>query len=144
MNQAPNDTRPTARLQSLGQSLWLDNITRDMLADGTLADMISSLSVTGLTSNPSIYHNALKASSSYDAAIAEKVGRSLTSEAIFLNWPAKTCARLPVCFALSTKPLGALTAGSRLRSRHCWPTTPQQLLNQQKHSMLRPAVTISL
>ena len=85
MNQPPNDTRPTARLQSLGQSLWLDNITRDMLADGTLAEMISSLSVTGLTSNPSIYHNALKASSSYDAAIAEKVGRSLTSEAIFFE-----------------------------------------------------------
>ena len=50
----------TQQLHQLGQSLWLDNITRGMLDDGTLARYIRDLSVTGLTSNPSIYNAAVK------------------------------------------------------------------------------------
>ncbi len=62
--------RNTQALQALGQSLWLDNITRDMLADGTLARYIAELSVTGLTSNPTIFEHAIGHGSFYDEAIA--------------------------------------------------------------------------
>ncbi len=58
------------RLNELGQSLWLDNITRDLLNNGTLARYISSgLSVTGLTSNPTIFDHAISKSASYDADV---------------------------------------------------------------------------
>ena len=61
----------TRRLHEPGQSLWIDNISRDMLADGTLARYIDEYSVTGLTSNPTIFEKAIGAGSSYDAQIAE-------------------------------------------------------------------------
>ena len=68
----------TRRLASLGQSLWLDTITRDMLENGTLARYIAELDVTGLTSNPTIYDKAIGGSSLYDAdvAAASRAGRS--------------------------------------------------------------------
>src|SRR5438309_11818729 len=70
------------RLHELGQSLWLDNITRDRLSSGTLQRYIDELSVTGLTSNPTIFDQAIKNSSAYDAQIREKLhGRS--GEALF-------------------------------------------------------------
>ena len=59
----------TKTLYNLGQSLWLDNITRDLLDSGTLKRYISDLSVTGLTSNPTIFDKAIKSSTAYDAAI---------------------------------------------------------------------------
>jgi transaldolase len=52
--------KATQRLHDLGQSLWLDNITRGLLTKGTLRHYISELSVTGLTSNPTIFDNAIK------------------------------------------------------------------------------------
>ena len=61
--------RATQLLHEMGQSLWLDNITRDLLNDGTLKRYIAELSVTGLTSNPTIFDHAIKNSSSYDSAI---------------------------------------------------------------------------
>jgi transaldolase len=63
--------KATARLHELGQSLWLDNITRKMLGDGTLKGYIEELSVTGLTSNPTIFDKAISGGDSYDAQIAE-------------------------------------------------------------------------
>ena len=54
-------------MHDLGQSLWLDNITRDLLDTGTLKRYIDELSVTGLTSNPTIFDQAIKKSASYDA-----------------------------------------------------------------------------
>ncbi len=63
--------KATARLHELGQSLWLDNITRTMLGDGTLQGYIDELSVTGLTSNPSIFEKAISGGDSYDEQIAE-------------------------------------------------------------------------
>jgi transaldolase len=70
--------RPTQQLHDLGQSLWLDNITRALLTSGTLKRYIDELSVTGLTSNPTIFDNAISKSSDYDLAIREAlmVGRS--------------------------------------------------------------------
>jgi transaldolase len=63
--------KATARLHELGQSLWLDNITRTMLGDGTLKGYIEELSVTGLTSNPTIFDKAISAGDTYDEQIAE-------------------------------------------------------------------------
>src|ERR1700738_219626 len=65
--------KPTAKLHDLGQSLWLDNITRDLLESGTLARYIAELSVTGLTSNPTIFDHAIHGSAGYDAAIRSKL-----------------------------------------------------------------------
>ena len=68
----------TRDLHDLGQSLWIDNITRDMLDDGTLARYIAELSVTGLTSNPTIFEQAIGAGNAYDDADrrARRAGRS--------------------------------------------------------------------
>src|SRR5215203_3980847 len=63
--------KPTQQLHELGQSLWLDNITRAMLRDGTLARYVEELSVTGLTSNPTIFDKAISAGDDYDEQIAE-------------------------------------------------------------------------
>ncbi len=65
---------PTRKLHDLGQSLWLDNITREMLNSGTLKHYIDELSVTGLTSNPTIFDNAIRHSSMYDADIQASSG----------------------------------------------------------------------
>ena len=65
--------KATQALHNLGQSIWLDNITRDLLDSGTLKRYIDELSVTGLTSNPTIFDHAIKNSTAYDAAIREKL-----------------------------------------------------------------------
>src|SRR5260370_41328492 len=66
---------PTKKLHDLGQSLWLDNITRDMLNSGTLKRYIDELSVTGLTSNPTIFDSAIRKSTMYDADIQASSGK---------------------------------------------------------------------
>ncbi|HKH64308.1 MAG TPA: transaldolase [Solirubrobacterales bacterium] len=68
--------KPTQRLHELGQSLWLDNITRPMLRDGVLEGYIRDLSVTGLTSNPSIFDKAIGAGDAYDEQIAEEAPKA--------------------------------------------------------------------
>jgi len=75
----------TQALHELGQSLWLDNITRDLLTSGTLKRYIDELSVTGLTSNPTIFDQAIKASPAYDAAIREKLKAGKSGEALFFE-----------------------------------------------------------
>lgn len=77
--------KATQLLHNIGQSLWLDNITRDLLDSGTLQRYISELSVTGLTSNPTIFEHAIKNSSSYDAAIKEKVSRGKSGSELFFE-----------------------------------------------------------
>jgi transaldolase len=66
--------KPTQKLHELGQSLWVDNITRPMLAEGTLKGYIEELSVTGLTSNPTIFDKAIGAGDAYDQQISEVSG----------------------------------------------------------------------
>ena len=75
----------TRRLHGLGQSLWLDNITRDLLDSGRLKRHINELSVTGLTSNPTIFDHAIKESAAYDAAIRAKDRNGLSAEALFFE-----------------------------------------------------------
>lgn len=77
--------KPTAALLDAGQSLWLDNITRDLLDGGTLARYVAELSVTGLTSNPTIFNQAIKQSRTYDAAIRAGVAAGRTGEALFFD-----------------------------------------------------------
>src|SRR6266699_3260956 len=77
--------KATELLHNLGQSLWLDNITRDLLNSGTLKRYIDELSVTGLTSNPTIFDHAIKNSSVYDAPIREKLGTGKSGEALFFD-----------------------------------------------------------
>ena len=73
----------TRALQDLGQSLWIDNITRTMLADGTLRRYIADLSITGLTSNPTIFEQAMAKGDAYDAQIAELSRKGQRGEALF-------------------------------------------------------------
>jgi len=75
----------TESLHGLGQSLWLDNITRTLLVSGTLARYIQDLSVTGLTSNPTIFEHAIGASDSYDAGIRVLATAGLSDEDIFFE-----------------------------------------------------------
>jgi transaldolase len=77
--------KATKRLHDSGQSIWLDQLTRELLASGTLARYVSELSVTGLTSNPTIFDHAIGTSEDYDAAIREKTAAGLSGEALFFE-----------------------------------------------------------
>jgi transaldolase len=77
--------RATQQLHDLGQSLWLDNITRDLLDRGTLKRYIDDLSVTGLTSNPTIFDHAIKNSAAYDAPIRQKLLKGKSGEDLFFE-----------------------------------------------------------
>lgn len=76
---------PTQELHDLGQSLWLDNITRTMLDDGTLKRYIDELSVTGMTSNPTIFEKAVTAGDSYNAQMDELREKGLDPEPLFFE-----------------------------------------------------------
>ncbi len=75
----------TGQLHELGQSLWLDNITRDILDDGTLARHIKEYSLTGLTSNPTIFDKAISGTDAYDQAIREKAEAGKSGEDLFVE-----------------------------------------------------------
>jgi transaldolase len=77
--------KPTKQLHDLGQSIWLDNITRDLLDNGTLERYIKEFSVTGLTSNPTIFDHAIKNSSAYDADIRSKPASRASVETLFFE-----------------------------------------------------------
>jgi len=77
--------KPTQKLHDLGQSLWLDNITRDLLKSGTLRHYRDELSVTGLTSNPTIFDHAIKNSTAYDDAIRQKLAGGKSGEELFFE-----------------------------------------------------------
>src|SRR5215470_10464001 len=77
--------KATELLHNLGQSLWLDNITRDLLNKGTLKHYIDDFSVTGLTSNPTIFDHAIKNSTAYDDAIRRKLGEGKAGEELFFE-----------------------------------------------------------
>jgi transaldolase len=77
--------KATQQLHNLGQSLWLDNITRDLLNNGTLQRYIAELAITGLTSNPTIFDHAIKNSSSYDRAIRDYATKGKSGEELFFE-----------------------------------------------------------
>ena len=75
----------TRQLHDLGQSLWLDNITREILDDGTLEGYIAKYSVTGLTSNPTIFDEAIGGTNAYDADILAKAEQGKSGEELFVE-----------------------------------------------------------
>lgn len=77
--------KATQRLHDLGQSLWLDNITRGLLADGTLRRYIDELAITGLTSNPTIFHHAIGETTLYDDALRRKLRPGRSGEDLFFE-----------------------------------------------------------
>ncbi len=97
----------TDQLYRMGQSLWLDNITRGLLDSGTLQKYIDELSVTGLTSNPTIFDHAIKNSNFYDAAIQQKVKEGKNGEALFFELAIEDLTRAADIF----KPIHERTNG---------------------------------
>src|SRR5436309_14699768 len=79
--------KPTQQLHDLGQSLWLDNITRELLTSGTLRRYIDEFSVTGLTSNPTIFDLAIRNGNFYDDSIRQKTAQRKSSEDLFFELP---------------------------------------------------------
>ncbi len=92
--------KPTQQLHDLGQSLWLDNITRRLLTSGTLRHYIGDLSVTGLTSNPSIFDLAIKNSTFYDDAIRQKTNEGKSGERLFFELAIEDLAQAADLFRL--------------------------------------------
>jgi transaldolase len=90
--------KATQALHNLGQSIWLDNFTRELLDSGTLKRYINELSVTGLTSNPPIFDHAIKNSAAYDAAIREKVSKGTSGEALFFDLALEDITRAAALF----------------------------------------------
>jgi transaldolase len=91
--------KATEMLHNLGQSIWLDNITRELLDTGTLKHYIDDLSVTGLTSNPSIFDHAITHSKSYDPDIRRLVGAGRSGEALFFELAMADLTRAADLFA---------------------------------------------
>jgi transaldolase len=77
--------KATTLLTNLGQSLWLDNITRDHLDNGAVRRYIDELSITGLTSNPTIFEQAIKKSAAYDESIRSGLKKGKSTEEIFFE-----------------------------------------------------------
>jgi transaldolase len=92
--------KPTQMLHKLGQSIWLDNITRELLDSSTLKRYIDDLSVTGLTSNPTIFDHAITHSRSYDSEIRRLVGTGVSGEALFFEIAVQDLTRAADLFAL--------------------------------------------
>ena len=99
--------KATQTLHDLGQSLWLDNITRDLLDRGTLRSYIGELSVTGLTSNPTIFDHAIRKGDAYDDAIHRKTDEGKAGEPLFLELALEDLTRAADLF----RPIHDATAG---------------------------------
>jgi transaldolase len=97
----------TMRLSSAGQSIWLDNITRDLLLTGTLEAYIRDLSVSGLTSNPTIFDKALRQGNSYDASLRAHARPGISDEALFFELALEDITRAADLF----RPIHERTAG---------------------------------
>ena len=99
--------KATRLLHDEGQSLWLDNITRELLNSGTLQQYIDELSITGLTSNPTIFDHAIKNSTTYDSAIIEKSRQGKSGEALFFELATEDLRRAADLF----RPVHEITNG---------------------------------
>ena len=87
------------KLTQLGQSLWLDNITRSLLDSGTRKGYIDDKFVTGLTSNPTIFDHAISRSKSYDAEIRRQLNEGKSGEALFFTLAIQDLSRAADLFA---------------------------------------------
>lgn len=132
--------KATLALHNLGQSIWLDNITRDLLNSGTLKRYIDEWSVTGLTSNPTIFDHAIKKSTAYDDSIREKLSKGKSGEDLFFELALEDLTRAAGLFrqvhdrtdgvdgwvSLEVSPLLAYDTASSLRAAKSLHATANQ------------------
>ena len=116
--------RTTRQVHDLGQSLWLDNITRALLDNGTLRRYIEDFSITGLTSNPTIFDGAIDGGDTYDTCTARRQRRTNPANPCSSNWRWRIFAAPPICSARCLTPAITSTAGSRWKSRRCVVSLP--------------------
>ena len=145
-----NNQQPAHALHNLGQSIWIDNITRDLLDSGTLKRYIDEWSVTGLTSNPTIFDHAMRNSSAYDSGLREKLRQGKSGEDLFFEIALEDITRAAALFrpvhdrtngvdgwvSLEVSPLLAHdTAGSLAvaRSLHARAGQPNLLIQDSRH-----------
>ena len=101
-----------------------------MLDNGTLRRYIDEFSITGLTSNPTIFDEAIGKTDAYDDGIRDKArGREIRRRRCSSSWRSRICAAPPICSGRSSTPPTASTAGSRWKSRRCSPTTPRAAID---------------
>ena len=99
--------KPTQQLHNLGQSLWLDNISRELLDNGTVRRYVEDFSLTGLTSNPTIFDGAIGSGTAYDAGIHEKTQAGISVEILFTELALEDLCRAADLF----RPVFDATAG---------------------------------
>jgi transaldolase len=134
--------KATQLLHNLGQSLWLDNITRDLLISGTLKRYIDELSVTGLTSNPTIFDHAIKNSSAYDVAIREDLAKGKSGEPLFFDLALEDLTQAADLFRPIYDRTNGVDGWVSLEVSPCWPTTRLALSPRQKNCTPGRAVRI--
>ena len=100
--------KATQRLHELGQSLWLDNITREMLVNGTLRRYIDEFEVTGLTSNPTIFDHAIRSGSFYDESIRRSAAAGRAGEDLFIDLALEDLAQAAELFGPAHEATGGV------------------------------------
>ena len=115
--------KATQKLHDIGQSLWIDDITRDMLDSGTLAKYISEFSVTGLTSNPTIFDRAVTGSDKYDDEIRRLMKGGLKGEALFFELALQDLSRAADLFLPVHEQAATVDGWVSLESTCCPATT---------------------
>jgi hypothetical protein len=117
--------KPTQALHEAGQSLWLDNITRALLDEGILARYVDEYSVTGLTSNPTIFDEAIKDGTAYDADIAARKASGASDEEVFFELALADLRRAAGLFAPVHARTDKVDGWVSLEVSPCWPATPR-------------------
>src|SRR5215813_11992487 len=130
--------KATRKLHELGQSLWLDNITRDLLTSGTLRRYIDALSVTGLTSNPTIFDHAIKNSTAYDAAIRKKLKEGKSGEQLFFELALEDITLAADLFRPIWEKTNGVDGWASLEVSPLWPTIRPARWRPPKNCMLAP------
>ena len=128
--------KATTLLHNLGQSLWLDNITRDLLNSGTLKRYIDELAVTGLTSNPTIFDTQSRKAAPMMLRFARSLARINSERSCSSSWRWRTSGGPWTCSGLSLTGLTESMDMSRWKYRRYSPTTPPALWQRPRACML--------
>jgi len=123
-------------LHGIGQSIWLDNITRGILTDGTLRRYTEERSVTGLTSNPTIFDHAITAGDAYDDANRQKTAEGKSGEPMFFELAIEDLTAAADIFRPIMRARTALTAGCHWKFHLSWRTIPGPLRAAEMHHVV--------
>ena len=132
--------RNTRQLYELGQRLWLDNISRELLDSGRLAHYIAELSITGLTSNPTIFGQAIAGSDLYDGSIRELAAQGLSEEAIFFELALQDLRRAAALFRPAFEASDGVDGWVSLEVSPLLADNPQKTLQAVAHVHARAAL----